>query len=258
MKLRCPSKTFLVGEYAVLNGGPCLLLATEPYFTWENQTFLDPHRGLGGFGASGAKFVFEAYLQGCLDAAHALKKFRDSPLSTGGSGADIVCQYTGGVTYFHPEKNIIEKLDWPFSDLSIFLIHTGHKILTHQHLEKHSNIASLPLAQLQHVVQFVHRAILEKDSTLLLYGISQYHTELDKLGLICDNTHQLLQKIYQRSEVLAAKGCGALGADVILVVTSHQDNAVFKSWALQQDFNIVFSGNTFAHGIQEREKHHAK
>lgn len=88
-----PSKTFLLGEYSVLRGGPCLLLASEPRFKMKIEVpgegmvegvhmsspagrwvrlnnvdfqgvhgqFIDPHLGRGGFGASSAEFLF-AYL----------------------------------------------------------------------------------------------------------------------------------------------------------------------------------------------------
>ena len=84
---RIPSKTFVLGEYSVLHGGPAILLASEPYFSlrleeknenknpfhplspagklWElepllktkSYLFSDPHHGLGGFGASSAEFI---------------------------------------------------------------------------------------------------------------------------------------------------------------------------------------------------------
>lgn len=88
IRLTAPSKTFLMGEYSVLKGGPALLLATKPRFTLqanakgngkveginpaspagrflqENHlfskwdiTFSDPHDSLGGFGASSAQFL---------------------------------------------------------------------------------------------------------------------------------------------------------------------------------------------------------
>lgn len=89
VRLTVPSKTFLIGEYAVLKGGSALVLATEPRFqaiistpgegrlenihrnspaglwarenkeTFQNIdfTFTDPHEGRGGFGASSAQFL---------------------------------------------------------------------------------------------------------------------------------------------------------------------------------------------------------
>jgi mevalonate kinase len=88
IEIEIPSKTFLVGEYAVLNGGPALIVNTQAafhvrihrgqglaagihrqspagQFLRENQAlfsrydleFLDPHQGRGGLGASSAQFL---------------------------------------------------------------------------------------------------------------------------------------------------------------------------------------------------------
>lgn len=83
-----PTKTFLIGEYAVLDGGPAILCASEPYFemhihksppaapnfhpqspagkflsaqkvlkTHYQLDFKDPINGQGGLGASSAQFI---------------------------------------------------------------------------------------------------------------------------------------------------------------------------------------------------------
>ncbi|MCB0406704.1 MAG: hypothetical protein KDD34_00795, partial [Bdellovibrionales bacterium] len=89
LRLTAPSKTFLVGEYAILHGGHALLANTEPRFEviistpgegrcenihpnspagqWARThreafekidfQFIDPHQGRGGFGASSAQFL---------------------------------------------------------------------------------------------------------------------------------------------------------------------------------------------------------
>ena len=89
MILSVPGKTFLLGEYVALDGGPSLLLSTEPRFelrvrarsrdvalpfhaqspagrfferhaddlaAWEFE-FRDPSGGRGGLGASSAQFA---------------------------------------------------------------------------------------------------------------------------------------------------------------------------------------------------------
>ncbi len=89
IEISIPSKTFLVGEYLALQGGPSLLVSTSPLFRLVAETFgegrcegihpsspagqfvrdransfsgmnlrfEDPHSGKGGFGASGAEFL---------------------------------------------------------------------------------------------------------------------------------------------------------------------------------------------------------
>jgi mevalonate kinase len=108
-RMSAPSKTFLTGEYAVMVGGPALLLNTGPRFkfsadhtgtseavitgipagspadTWLKQrapllegwklSFEDPHGGRGGFGASGAQFLFVHAFTTSLQFSKRIPKF---------------------------------------------------------------------------------------------------------------------------------------------------------------------------------------
>ena len=89
LHMSVPSKTFLLGEYSILNGGRALLINNEPRFSCSlvptedskgaqgfsqlgaaarllqdidlsgySLHFQDPHEGQGGFGASGAQYIF--------------------------------------------------------------------------------------------------------------------------------------------------------------------------------------------------------
>jgi mevalonate kinase len=247
MKILCPSKTFLLGEYAVLNDGPAILLATEPYFEWENNIFKDPYQKKGGFGASGAKFVFKAFQENCADALSALKKFRSSDQH--GSGADVVCQYTGGVTFYHPPQTI-EKLHWSFTDLSLVLIHTGFKIMTHEHLlELEKNFYKF--SSLESTVLEAYQAIIQKQKNQFIQCINQYYNKLLALQLVCENTLKLIDQIKQYPNVLAIKGCGALGADVILAVIPQEESHAFLERARREKLDVIYCGNQFAEGVKK-------
>lgn len=106
--LQVPGKTFLLGEYAVLDSGSALIAATSPSFEWQKLAIqdeyvprkglsvrsihaespaglwlrrhnlnvtdyflLDPYQGLGGFGASTAEFIFALHETGHLHGASA-------------------------------------------------------------------------------------------------------------------------------------------------------------------------------------------
>jgi len=246
MKILCPSKTFLLGEYAVLNGGPAILLATEPYFEWENNHFKDPYQGKGGFGASGAKFVFKMFQENCFDALSALKKYQSTEHS--GSGADVICQYTGGVTFYHPQKKI-EKLFWPFNDLFIVLIHSGFKINTHEHLND-LNMRQFDSASLENIVLKAYKAILENQQNNFIQSINHYYQKLIELQLTCENTLNLIQKIKRFPNILAIKGCGALGADVILAAIHQEHCPHFLKFCHEENLQVIYSGNYFAQGVK--------
>ncbi|HEV2614086.1 MAG TPA: hypothetical protein VGV92_05200 [Gammaproteobacteria bacterium] len=248
MKILCPSKTFLIGEYAVLSGGPAILLATPPYFSWDNEGFYDPYDGLGGFGASGAEFVIAAKRQGVVDAWKLLDSYKKKSLA--GSGADVVCQWTGGMTYFYAREKIIERINWPFENLVIGLIHTGYKIKTHEHLEK---LSQNNFSGLEKIVLDCLGSVQRKDQRLFLEAINNYYLELDKLGLVADTTKVLLNKLKTNTPniILASKGCGAMGADVVLVMIEKKNKDTLEAFCKTENLNLTYCDNQFAEGVRQ-------
>lgn len=109
-----------------------------------NLEFFDPYKGIGGLGASSAQFALIYALKMQLkklvdeDLFHALEAYSHSAWNGEGiapSGADIIAQLKGGLCLFHPEKQTIKNMEWPFSSLDYCLIHTNNKIATHNHLK---------------------------------------------------------------------------------------------------------------------------
>jgi len=248
MKISCPSKTFLCGEYAVIDSGPAILLATPPYFVLDHSNFIDPWQGAGGFGASGARFVLASKKMGYSDPWKVWEKYRRSGFY--GSGADVVAQWMGGITFFHAEKKIIENVIWPFQNLLIALIHTGYKIQTHKHLQKLGRDKAMPcLYNLKNIVLETYQALKEPDQESFLNNIHEYAAELNKLNLVCDHTGVILSKMKNCPSILASKGCGALGADVILAVIDKTRKDDFFVWADQEKLKLIFCDNQFAKGV---------
>jgi hypothetical protein len=87
------------------------------------------------------------------------------------------------------------------------------------------------------------------DQEKFLNAIKEYASALEKFKLVCQNTQKILKRIKTCPEILAVKGCGAMGADVILAVinTHHKQN--FYEWAHKEKFNVVFCDNQFASGV---------
>lgn len=246
MKILCPSKTFLVGEYAVLAGGPALLMATPPCFSWDNEGFYDPYDGKGGFGASGAEFAIRAKRQGVVDPWKVLDSYKKQGFS--GSGADIMCQWMGGLTYFAAREHQLQKMMWPFSDLYVGLIHTGNKINTHEHL---STLKPSGFEILAQIVEECYTGIKNKDKLLFIKSIVNYHNRLDALGFVAESTKKRLVKLNQAQMILAAKGCGAMGSDVILVVIEKTQKDNFENFCREENLNLVYCDNHFAEGVTQ-------
>ncbi|STX29798.1 Uncharacterised protein [Legionella beliardensis] len=251
MKWQIPAKTFLVGEYIALAQAPAILVTTKPCFNFSLQErgnssihpdspagrfwvksghtlnqihWQDPYLGRGGLGASSAQFI-GAYLASCY-----LKKIpaEGQALLTGyyqhawrgegvkPSGYDIIAQAQHGCVYIDQKNNQLHCYDWAFKDISFVLLHTGNKLATHHHLQE----IKLPnsLNELPKLVEQAETAFIENNSAKLITAINSYQHELTKLNLVAPTTLQLLKLFKTNPDVLAIKGCGALGMDVLLLI----------------------------------------
>ena len=317
--LSFPSKTFLVGEYAVLKGAPAVIVNTNPRFYFfvsskdphksipvgqnhlqtskihyaefhpnspaghwlaqhphiQNYRFAswDPHSGWGGFGSSSAQFNLVYYLekyvtQKILD--HSVKKHfaqeitwdTQSVLSLWqayrhlsfegqrASGADVVSQWVGQVCLFSSQPFHVRSIPWPFPDLDFILLRTGVTVKTWEHLQS-LTIASLQTTQLSRLASQAITHMENADSTGFTTVLSEYAIYLQKLNLVHEHVLDLLQQI-QSPLVMAAKGCGALGAEVICVLF-HPNN---KQAILQRlkDKHIVATAGDLTDGICQHLK----
>ncbi len=271
LRLSAPSKTFLIGEYAVLLGGQALVLNTEPRFElvarklqqsnpaeipfhknspaakwWQQRApllndwsveFLDPHLGRGGFGASSAQFVLihalTTFLQSSVSRAvsgYDLQALRSDfqVLTAGqGSGADVLAQTVGQVAQIKMAEVSAEASPWPFQAMGFSIVRTAKKVATHEHLEE------LHLPTLEPLLELAAAAIVQFQSgreVEFVKSVQDYNQTLVQLGLQLPETRDLIERISKESWCLAAKGCGALGADTLLLLhpkAAGQDVAEF-------------------------------
>jgi mevalonate kinase len=264
IKLSAPSKTFLVGEYAALLGGPCLLLNTEPRFEavietegsgecigvhpqspaglWVrshredfsaiNFEFRDPHEGRGGFGASGAQFLFawawshmqsKPSLQQALsvDPKRVLADFLSffSDQATPPSGADVVSQSVGGLLSLNLRPFSNQVFAWPFQQLDFLVVPTGVTLPTHSHLKTLNHEG---LVRLRDLSSHVISALKQESETEFLTGLQNFANELATQGKVASHTLSLLHELRSQDGVRLAKGCGAMGSDVVLVIVDKE------------------------------------
>lgn len=268
--IRFPSKTFLLGEYITLDGGPCLVLTTPPYFEatirpiqnpakildipfhpespaglWAKKhidffknhpvSFFDPHQGKGGFGASGAQFlsVYHAihpiqknltFINKLLDDYQKLYALQNTTLP---SGADLVAQIYGEITYWYKRENTVSTSVWPFHDLRYSLIRTGQKQATHECLQK---LPPAAVTQMSNIVKEGYHALQTKDALRFIEAIQNYATWMQKENRLLQSTQHFIQKLQTSHLIRAAKGCGAMGADVVLVLVDAEKMDAFSSW----------------------------
>lgn len=252
----CRSKTFLLGEYSVLRSKKALLLLTEPSFYAEfdpkytaqnipyhcqkfvekrapflkdiSYNFSDPYKGKGGMGASSAEFLFylragayyaeKKYDINLRDYRNLCRKYYIESTWCGEgiepSGIDLVSQDYSGIVFVDKDMAQVNSMPWPFKDVNISLVHTGNKLPTHTHLE---SLTSLPsLSMLDNMVSSAWEAFEVKDIMLLAAAINNAANFLQNLGLVAQYTSKIIASAHRSNIFYAAKGCGAMGSDVIL------------------------------------------
>jgi mevalonate kinase len=298
LSLSVPGKTFLVGEYLALEGGPSLLLATGPRFElkvrYESQTrvspfairspagrfllsrqnlfngkaisFSDPHAGRGGLGASSAQFalmyayvVLGAKFFDLREASSGfwrslLAEYRDCAFSGQGrapSGADVVAQLVGGVTCFDGVRSTAKRLEWGFPDLGFTLIRTGVKLATHEHLRSEAMRGAPPCEALRACVAKAREAFASRISSLLLEAVRETRAALEGAGLLAAQTKFYLDDL-MGSDVgaWAAKGCGAMGADVFLVLHAADQRAPILRWAKERGLEVCGTERDLQSGLR--------
>jgi mevalonate kinase len=269
-----PSKTFLVGEYAVLKGAPALIAATGPSFefralndvptqqslfhasspagVWFHESEIvlkswkvdldDPHKGAGGFGASGAQFVFYHALATYTQSGRTQDDVQDvwqdfkACDKSGGSGADVVAQTLGGITCFSSTPFEAKSYDWPFDETDFVIIRTGNKVTTHMHLAQQQlpNLDDLTAASNVAVEGFFKSNIEEFAS-----GVAVFQKEMLKAGLQSEGALPILEKLNSAPGVLVTKGCGAMGADTVLAVIDNEYRTEFFQAIREWNFHAV-------------------
>ncbi|MDR3501238.1 MAG: hypothetical protein P4L79_01470 [Legionella sp.] len=276
MKWLIPAKTFLLGEYAAVAEASAIVLTTTPCFElsqstepdlvgihpqspaglwWQQQnietglTWHDPYAGIGGLGASSAQFLASYLASRMLQEKRAdmdsmLEAYYQASWTGKGlrpSGYDVIAQSQQGCVYINRQNKTVQCYDWSLHDLSFFLIHTGIKLATHYHLQD----TALPsqIDYLSNLVDMAKNAFEHQDSQQLITCVNNYHAKLAELGLVAEHSLQLINQLKSHPEVLAIKGCGALGADIILILTSRSEAPAFDAKLKQENHTLLATEN---------------
>ncbi len=263
MKWFIPAKTFLLGEYAAVLGHPAIVLTTTPCFelTLSNHSGLqgihidspagrfwdahmvqekglkwhDPYQGHGGMGASSAQFL-GAYLammslqKQRMNKDHLLSTYIKYAWSGEGicpSGYDVLAQSSYGCIYIDGPGSFGHPFAWPFQELGFLLIHTGQKLATHHHLQAMTLPSQMdPLAA---IVLEAKVAFENADSDSMIRTVNAYHLQLLHMGLVAKHSMKYLALLKEEQDVLAVKGCGAMGADILLLlVPKYRENLMYQ------------------------------
>lgn len=286
--LSAPGKTFLAGEYLAMDGGLALMGMTEPRFELRvrpgagglvgisstspagkfcarekeffknfDLEFVDPHEGRGGWGASTAQYLMAFAFKNCapdemldVDLKDLLENYRQDAWDGTGrapSGADLVGQLKGSLTFFERNAGMTSQSAWPFENLEPYLLKTGVKLPTHEHLKV---LAEADFSALVSPMTQIRDAWKIRDEGLFVDGIKSFGRELARKGLIAETTLDVLHDLAWMSGVKAAKGCGAMGADVVFILIEKGFRREFELWAEETDREILRLKDSLSAGLE--------
>ncbi len=225
--------------------------------------FTDPY-GRGGFGASSAQFaLLHAVLQfqnnlwteseRNLDLKWMLQNYRElaATESFPPSGADIVGAVSGGFTFFERNTSRRQTYSWPFVEIEFLVAHTGVKLATHEHLKTLSQFDAQPF---ELAMKQIEAAFLEVNQNEFIAGLQNYQKNLHKNGWIADSTTAKLKalKVEAGEILLFAKGCGAMGSDVIFMMCMKSDTNILREILQRHSLKVFADSSIVSQGIQIR------
>lgn len=225
-----------------------LIRDNQSFFSRFDLNFKDPHEGRGGWGASTAQFLsvfaFNEWRESCeletlksLSLSRLLESYWKYAWNGEGyrpSGADLVAQYKGSLTLFERVTGHVGVSGWTFADIDFALIPTGKKLATHEHLKSLEDFDSRGL---EAAMGLLRQALSSGNSAQFVTGIRANATALQELGFVAPHTQELCAEFAKKPGVLAVKGCGALGADVLLVVFEKSHKEAFKNHVTSADLS---------------------
>jgi mevalonate kinase len=250
----------VVGIHAESPAGQ-LVRDNQDFFKNYTLEFIDPHNGRGGWGASTAQFLTVFVMNEWRESVEmeTLKSLSISRLlesywryawngqGTRPSGADLVAQYKGALTLFERRSGLISVYKWPFADIEFALIPTGRKLATHEHLR---GLNDFDEAGIESAVRVLQQGLQSSESATFVEGIQAAGKALAQLGFVAEHTVQLLGALKAIPGVLAAKGCGALGADVLFVIYQKAEQTSLEKAVTQLGLHIAASSQNLSRGLE--------
>ena len=285
IEISCPAKTFILGEYAVLDGGPAIVLNTAPRFACRIQktskanlldlaenspagqwvrknphdfqnTLLEwsnPYKKKGGLGFSSAQFnILYAYSfilrEGIINQIKPQDIWRSyRSLQFEGflpSGADVITQWVGGVSVFEQDPLSVETLTSSFPDLHCLVLQTGDHFETYKYLK---NFQLSDVSYLKKISQQGVQAIKKRDEIAFIEAINDYRKALQEKNYITTKSRETINKLLKIKAIQACKGCGAMGAETLIVLYKKEDEEEVKKEV--SFLECVTDGNQLTYGV---------
>lgn len=239
MKRSVPSKSFLIGEYLALIGGPAVVITHEPSFT----PGYDPHNGAGGFGASTAEFLLQFQNTNPASIDSTLERYVNDPMhgDQRPSGFDLVAQCYGQSCVIR-KKEKLEIENFSTAQAPLLLFQASHlpnrKTKTYLHLKQVQvnpvwGKEAIPLVE-DFIVSFRAR-----DWAVAGALLNQYSDTLRLENWVHESVQKERLEFLKLPGVLGVKGAGAMQTDAMWVLFDPSDPSV-KSNILKLALDLGF------------------
>lgn len=283
-----PSKTFLVGEYAVLGQSPALVINTSPRFSlvarkgptsfgdlhpdspagrWLKQRapllegwsleFQDPHNRQGGFGASSSQFIFVHCLTTYLQSSFAKitevfdkqAVWNDHQVLTDHRGSGAdVLAQIQGQIAYVDVSSQFTK------GLSWPYPELGFGIVrTHQKIATHEHLQQIDRQQMSLLVRPAQACVESfgtSSSEVFVGRLKAFSNTLKEFSLQAPAALTLIRLFEEQPWCLLAKGCGALGADTVLYIYPSEERKKVAAFLKKQRLNLVATAADISSGLQ--------
>lgn len=288
IRLSLPSKTFLVGEYAVLGQAPALVLNTQPCFElvarrgdtsftgvpegsparlWYEQRrpllenwaleFFDPHQRAGGFGASSAQFT----------SIHTLTTFLQNSMSKIVEGLQLEPLWNDYQTLTKSRGSGADVLAQTQGGIAYVDVRTAsaHRldwpypeiafgiVRTHQKIKTHDHLAQIDRNQMTLLSRPASECIAafgKSTPEVFLSRLKTFATALKEFGLQAPAALTLIRLFEEQPWCLLAKGCGALGADTVLFFYPANERERALTFIKKQSLNLVATQADLSDGLE--------
>lgn len=288
IRLSLPSKTFLVGEYAVLGQAPALVLNTQPCFElvarrgetgfkgvpegspamlWYEQRkpllenwsleFFDPHQRAGGFGASSAQFT----------SIHTLTTFLQSSMSKIVEGLQLEPLWNDYQVLTKSRGSGADVLAQTQGGIAYVDVRTASArrldwpypeiafgiVRTHQKIKTHDHLAQIDRNQMTLLSRPASECIGafgKSTSEVFLSRLKTFATALKEFGLQAPAALTLIRLFEEQPWCLLAKGCGALGADTVLFFYPSGEREKALTFIKKQSLNLVATQSDLSDGLE--------
>jgi mevalonate kinase len=205
----------------------------------------------GGYGRSTAEYfasITSSLLKQKKSFFEILKDYKNlhSDYSIKPSGMDLAFQFFGTVTLADQALNFYQNFDWKFETLDFYLISTGVKVNTHEHI---ANLDLNKLKELPQLSNIVANSYSENKQDDFLYHMSQWCELLQSHNLTHSNTLELKNFLESHDVIKLVKPCGALGADVLIIFFDKINALSVKTHLVENNIKVCAHSSDLTNGL---------